>query len=188
MSKHKKQQSFMEGVIIVKKRHKCAHSLENQATGPGGPSGDQILNQANEIEHSVIAARLGKSLESAMHHASRGPLLLLAGCGGRSSCGGAVLEPGDDFVEHLLDVLLRLADDLVPHPGVDSERLVVAPGAAVQLLDAGRVADGVVAAVDDEERQVHLLEAALQLAADAEQLERRGGARRRRGAARAGYR
>jgi hypothetical protein len=54
-----KQHSFMEGVILVKKRHKCAHSLENRATGPGGLSDDQILNQANA--HSVIAARLGKA-------------------------------------------------------------------------------------------------------------------------------
>ena len=118
-------------------------------------------------------------------HAGGVPNLLLTvvrarGCSG----GGACLEPVDDFVEHLLDVLLGLADDLVPHLGVDAQRLVAAPGARVELLDAGRVADGVLGAVHDEERQLDLLEPLLQVAADAEELERRGGPGRRRGAAR----
>ena len=83
--------------------------------------------------------------------------------------GGARLEPVYDFVEHLLDVLLVLADDLVPHPCVDdAERLVLAPGAPAEFLDAGRVADGVLGAMHDEERQLHVLEPLLQVAADAE--------------------
>ncbi|CAL4956842.1 unnamed protein product [Urochloa decumbens] len=115
-------------------------------------------------------------------------LLRVGGGGSGAGAGAARLEPGDDFVEHLLDVLLGLADDLVPHSGVHPERLVPAPCAPEELLDAGRVADGVVPAVHGEERQLHLLESALQLAADAEELERCGSPGRRRGPARRGER
>ncbi|CAL4963887.1 unnamed protein product [Urochloa decumbens] len=111
-------------------------------------------------------------------------LLLLRVGGAGAGAGAARLEPGDDFVEHLLDVLLGLADDLVPHPRVHPERLVPAPCAPEELLDAGRVTDGVLPSVHGEERQLHLLEPSLQLAADAEELERRGGPGRRRGPAR----
>jgi hypothetical protein len=133
-------------------------------------------------------ARLKASLAMARTHAGGVPKLLLAVVRARGCSGGACLEPVYDIVEHLLHVLLGLADNLVPHPWVDAKRLVLAPGAPAELLDAGRVADGVLGAVHDEERQLHLLESPLQLAADAEELERRGRPGRRRGAARGGER
>ena len=82
-------------------------------------------------------------------------------------------EPVEHFSEHELDVLLWLADELVPHAFMDAEGLVRAAGAAIQLLDAGGVADFILGAVRDEQRQRHLLEAPLQLAAHAQQLQRR---------------
>jgi hypothetical protein len=74
----------------------------------------------------------------------------------------------------------------IPIPEVDAKCLVLAPGVPAELLDAGRVADGVLGAVHAEERQLHLLESMLQLTADAEALEHCGHPRRSRGAARGG--
>jgi hypothetical protein len=74
----------------------------------------------------------------------------------------------------------------VSHPEVDAKRLVLAPGAPAELLDAGGVADGVLNVVHAEERQLDLLESMLQLVADAEALEHRGRPRRSHGAARGG--
>jgi hypothetical protein len=136
----------------------------------------------------VVEGKAGR-LAKARTHAGGVPKLLLVvvrahGCSGGGD--GPCLEPVYHFVEHLLHVLLGLADNLVLHPEVDAKCLVLAPGVPVELLDAGRVADGVLGAVHAEQRQLYLLESMLHLTADAEALEHHGRPRRSRCAARGG--
>jgi hypothetical protein len=71
-----------------------------------------------------------RHLAKACTHAGGVPKLLLAvvrahGCSGGGD--GPCLEPVYHFVEHLLHVLLGLADNLVLHPEVDAKCLVLAP-------------------------------------------------------------
>ncbi|KAF7820130.1 Tyrosine-specific transport protein [Senna tora] len=93
--------------------------------------------------------------------------------GGTSS---TAAQPLQHITKNQFYVLFRLAHQLMPHPIVNLQRLILTGGACVQLLHTRGVAHHVLAAVYYQQRHLHLLVPPLQLPANPQQLERRRGA------------
>ena len=88
----------------------------------------------------------------------------------------SALQPIQYITVNQINVLLGFPNHLMPHLGVDLDRLILARCSPMKLLHTRRITNNVPSAVHDQKRNIHFLELLLQLIANSNQLVRRGGA------------